>query len=46
MEDGRSVTRVHPLTAGGREEEIARMLAGDEVTDSALAHARVLLGAS
>jgi DNA repair protein RecN (Recombination protein N) len=46
VEDGRSVTRVHPLTAGGREEEIARMLAGDEVTDSALAHARVLLGAS
>ncbi len=46
VEDGRSVTRVHSLTSSGREEEIARMLAGDEVTDSALAHARVLLGSS
>ncbi len=44
VEDGRAVTRVEPLDTAARETEVARMLAGDELTDSARAHARVLLG--
>ena len=43
-EDGRAVTRVAPLDPEERETEIARMLAGDELTETARAHARVLLG--
>ena len=45
VERGRAMTRVVPLEASERETEVARMLAGDEVTDSAREHARVLLGA-
>ena len=41
---GRAVTRVSGLSADERELEVARMLAGDELTESARAHARVLLG--
>ena len=33
-------------TDAEREAEVARMLAGDELTDSARKHARVLLGDS
>lgn len=44
VEDGRAVTRVEPLDKASRETEVARMLAGDELTDTARAHARVLLG--
>ena len=44
VENGRAVTRTGPLTGTEREAEVARMLAGGEVTDSAHAHARVLLG--
>lgn len=44
VEKGRAVTRVAALEADQRETEVARMLAGDEVTDSAREHARVLLG--
>jgi DNA repair protein RecN (Recombination protein N) len=40
---GRATTRVVPLEAADRETEVARMLAGDTVTDSARDHARVLL---
>jgi DNA repair protein RecN (Recombination protein N) len=38
-------TVVEPLPAAAREEEIARMLAGAEVTDAARAAARALIGA-
>ncbi len=41
--DGRAVTRVHLLAADARVMELARMLAGDEVGSSAVAHARALL---
>jgi DNA repair protein RecN (Recombination protein N) len=42
--DGRAVTRVATLTDAEREDELARMLAGEAVGDSARAHARELLG--
>jgi DNA repair protein RecN (Recombination protein N) len=38
-------THVEPLAAGAREEEIARMLAGAEITDAARAAARALMEA-
>jgi DNA repair protein RecN (Recombination protein N) len=38
-------TGVETLTAGAREEEIARMLSGAEITDAARAAARALIGA-
>ncbi len=41
---GRAVTRVSALAPAQREAEVARMLAGDELTATALAHARALLG--
>ena len=43
-EDGRSQTSVVALSQEDRVEEIARMLAGDKVTETALANARELLG--
>ncbi len=43
VSDGRAVTRVQVLGTDERETEIARMLAGDELTESARTHARVLL---
>jgi DNA repair protein RecN (Recombination protein N) len=45
VEKGRAVTRVAALESEQRETEVARMLAGDELTESAREHARVLLGA-
>jgi len=44
--DGRAVTRVQPLSGEERVSEIARMLAGHEVGESARAHASSLLGGS
>lgn len=45
--EGRVVTRVRKLTHDERLEEIARMLGGEHVTDTARAHARELVeGAS
>jgi DNA repair protein RecN (Recombination protein N) len=41
--DGRAVTRTRRLDRPDREAELARMLAGEEVTDSARTHARQLL---
>jgi DNA repair protein RecN (Recombination protein N) len=38
-------TAVEPLAAAAREEEIARMLAGAEITEAARAAARALIGA-
>lgn len=43
-EDGRTVTRVRRLDLEERIEEIARMLAGERVSEPALANARELLG--
>jgi len=43
VDDGRATTRVAALDGDERESEVARMLAGGELTDSARAHARVLL---
>ena len=43
-EEGRSQTSVVPLSQDDRVEEIARMLAGDQVTEIAMANARELLG--
>ncbi|MGI8924643.1 MAG: DNA repair protein RecN [Fimbriimonadales bacterium] len=42
--DARSVTRVRSLQQGERIEEIARMLAGETVSEAALENARHLLG--
>jgi len=44
--DKRAVTRVSSLEGADRETELARMLAGDEIGESARAHARTLLGGS
>ncbi len=45
VEDGgRSVTRITHLDGQERVEEIARMLAGEKIGDSAIANARELLG--
>jgi DNA repair protein RecN (Recombination protein N) len=41
--DGTTLSTVTPLDAGNRIDEIARMLAGDTVTDAARAAARELL---
>jgi DNA repair protein RecN (Recombination protein N) len=38
------VTRVEPLTGQARREEVARMLAGEQVTEAARAAADSLLG--
>jgi DNA repair protein RecN (Recombination protein N) len=46
VEEGRATTRVAALKSGEREAEVARMLAGGELTESARAHARVLLEGS
>ena len=43
---GRTATRVEQLAASARREEIARMLAGETVTDAARAAADDLLGAT
>jgi DNA repair protein RecN (Recombination protein N) len=43
---GRAETRVDPLDLGARREEIARMLAGETVTEAARAAADSLLGAA
>ncbi len=43
VESGRTVTRVEKLEGAAREEEIARMLAGDKEGKTSLAHASELL---
>lgn len=45
-EDGETTSRIHPLKGEDRVKELARMLAGDEDSSTALAHARELLAAS
>ena len=46
IESGRTVTRIQMLVGRDREEEIARMLAGDSEDAASLAHAAELLKAS
>lgn len=43
IEDGKTRTRVHLLDDPERDEEIARMLGGTEITDTTRAHAREML---
>ncbi|SEO34307.1 DNA replication and repair protein RecN [Salinihabitans flavidus] len=43
VQDGQTLSQVVPLDPGARVDEIARMLAGDTVTDEARGAARVLL---
>ncbi|PWK60504.1 DNA repair protein RecN [Roseicyclus mahoneyensis] len=43
VEDGLTLSRVVPLDAGARVDEVARMLAGDTVTEAAREAARALL---
>jgi DNA repair protein RecN (Recombination protein N) len=43
LQDERATTRVSRLGDEEREAEVARMLAGGELTESARSHARVLL---
>lgn len=40
---GRTSTAIEPLSEEGRVEEVARMLAGSEVTELSLSHARELI---
>jgi DNA repair protein RecN (Recombination protein N) len=44
VEGGRTVTRVRPLGAEERVEELARMLGGRHVTETSREHARELMG--
>jgi DNA repair protein RecN (Recombination protein N) len=41
---GRTLTTVEPLSEKERVEEVARMLGGEKVTESALRHAREMVG--
>jgi DNA repair protein RecN (Recombination protein N) len=43
VQAGRTVTRVNPVTGSERQQEIARMLAGDRTGDTSLRHAQELL---
>jgi len=43
---GRTSTAIHPLDREGRMQELARMAAGETVTDASLAHAREMLEAA
>jgi len=43
VDGGRTSVRVEALDAGKRIEEVARMLAGKEITDTSLSHARELI---
>lgn len=46
IDDGRTATRIHELDHEGRIAEVARMLAGATVTESARAHAAEMLSAA
>jgi DNA repair protein RecN (Recombination protein N) len=43
VEGGRTVTFVDPLAAEARVEEVARMLGGERITETARQHAREML---
>jgi DNA repair protein RecN (Recombination protein N) len=42
--DGQTLSHIHKLSTVERIEEVARMLAGIEITEAALSHAREMLG--
>ena len=42
-EDGRTYTRIKPLDQQGRVEEIARMISGENLTETAIQNAREML---
>ena len=42
-EDGRTYTRIKPLDRQGRVEEIARMISGENLTETAIQNAREML---
>lgn len=44
--DGNTFTRIKPISGLEREEEIARMLSGDAVSEASMMHARSLLTSS
>lgn len=44
--NGKTFTRIKPITGLEREEEIARMLSGDAVSEASMMHARSLLTSS
>ena len=44
MTGGQTLSRVVPLSADDRVDEIARMLSGDTITNEARAAAKALLG--
>jgi DNA repair protein RecN (Recombination protein N) len=43
VKQGRTVTRVDRLAAGARQEELARMIGGNDVSAAVLASAREML---
>ncbi|MEG2644394.1 MAG: DNA repair protein RecN, partial [Enterococcus sp.] len=43
VSDGRTTTKVEELSEGERTKEIARMLAGTEITELTVQHAKELL---
>lgn len=43
VEGQRTYTQIHPLDAKGREEALARIISGDQVTELSLANAREML---
>jgi DNA repair protein RecN (Recombination protein N) len=43
VENGRTTTTVHELDQDGQIQEIARMLAGEQITEAARDHARELI---
>lgn len=45
VEQGRTFVEVSPLDTEARVAEVARMLAGDEITDLSRSHAEELIGA-
>ena len=46
VHDDRTYTHVEPLDDDGRVQELARIVGGEQITDSALNHARQLLDAA
>ena len=44
VSDGRTLTTIQPLNKEDRTAELARMLGGEEITQTTLDHARELLG--
>ena len=43
MHDGRTYTQIRALDGWGRQQELARMISGDQITPIALENAREML---